>query len=89
MAERERQRIAQSFESYDEAKMRTESRKRSHDHVGQWSSYSINWCDVLNEVETYPDDKIFNFTDIGKRYQLQNSSGDFPQNGGLSLLCIL
>ena len=82
LASRNEQRMGQSFESHTDAEERVKAHKRIHSHVGPWSSYIMDWEACLREVDSYPNDKDINFSNLAKTFKITNSSEKFPDNGG-------
>lgn len=84
---RQKLRMTSSFETKEQAKQRTENKikkgvKRKLDHVGKYDSYTCDFEDCCNEVNNYSDDHIINYSDLARKFNLKNSFGNLPKNGG-------
>ena len=90
LATRQKLRLAQSFETFAEAKERTnkdiEKRalglKRPHDHVGNISLYTWDSEGCLAEVNSYPDDYNINYSYLARKFGVLNSKNETANNGG-------
>ena len=90
LKQRQNERLCQSFEPFPEAKRRVEEtkrkiligQKRKKDHVGNLNNYNFDKENCFEEVNAYSNDADINFTDLGKRFHLEDVNKKFPNNAG-------
>ena len=88
LAQRQKMRLQESFETNSECKTRSEKEeeerrnyKRSQlDHVGDTSKWYLEDC--IEYVSNLPDGSYLYYTDLARNYGIKNENGDFLKNGG-------
>ena len=86
----QRERLDKNYESIQSANERTRNEnelrrqrlKRTHNNVGNTAKYTLDKDDCLAELSKYNVGDDINFTQLGLKYNLKNSSGSTPSNAG-------
>ena len=82
--------MAQSFETFAEAKERTNKDiekqalglKRPHDHVGNINVYTWDSEGCLAEVNSYSDNFNINYSYLARNFGILNRKNEIASNGG-------
>ena len=84
------ERLALSYESKEAAKERTEKmiadeksgKRKPKQHAVDFSKVTWDKDALLKEVQSYPDGKIVNWSDLARKYNITNKKGKVGSNGG-------
>ena len=74
-----------SFESKEEAAERTRQQKREGEQkspVGKFANMEWDKEGMKDEVNGYADETLVNWSELARRFQIKNKSGELAQNGG-------
>ena len=73
-----------AFESKDDAKMQSEmnSRLKKRNPVGNVDNREFEREKMKEEVESYPDGIVVNWSDLASRHNITNTKGELAKNGG-------
>ena len=85
MRARQRERLAVAFESIeDKTKRKNEkvSGAAKKSSVGNFDKMNWDKEAMKEEVLSYADDKVVNWSEIARYYNIRNSNGAIAQNGG-------
>ncbi len=84
MAAAQRSRLAMVFESKEASRQRnminTTTKKRSP--VGKLDNKIFEREKLKEEVESYPNGMVVNWSDLARRHNIQNTKGELAKNGG-------
>ena len=84
LAATERARLAMAFESKQVARQRkqmaTVTKKRNP--VGNLDNIAFEKEKMKQEVESYPDGMVVNWSHLAQRYNIKNTKGELAKNGG-------
>ena len=76
------------FESFDEAKQRHEIKKQTvttttkKSPVGRIENMEWDKESLMEEVSGYEDDLPVNWSELARKFQVRNKSGELARNGG-------
>ena len=86
LAARQRERLAMCFESYEEAKRRCEISQRAENEkrspIGNFENMQWDKQALLEEVNSYADGTVINWSALARQYQVKNKNGELAKNGG-------
>ena len=81
---RKRERLAMCFESFEEAKIRNETKleQNKKSPVGKFENMHWDKQAMVEEVNSYTNDTLVNWSELARRYEVKNKSGELAKNGG-------
>lgn len=86
LAARQRERLAMCFESYEEAKRRCETSQKAENEkrspIGNFENMQWDKQALLEEVNSYADGTVNNWSALARQYQVKNKNGEVAKNGG-------
>ena len=86
LAARQRERLAMCFESYEEAKRRCETSQKAENEkrspIGNFETMQWDKQALLEEVNSYADGTVINWSALARQYQVKNKNGELAKNGG-------
>ena len=86
LAARQRERLAMCFESYEEAKRRCETSQKAGNEkrspIGNFENMQWDKQALLEEVNSYADGTVINWSALARQYQVKNKNGELAKNGG-------
>ena len=86
LAARQRERLAMCFESYEEAKRRCETSQKAENEkrspIGNFKNMQWDKQALLEEVNSYADGTVINWSALARQYQVKNKNGELAKNGG-------
>ena len=82
----QRERLAMAFERKEEAIQQHQSEKlkgkKKKSPVGKFDKMEWDREAMKDEVLGYSDETLVNWSGLGRRYEIKNTSGQLAQNGG-------
>ena len=84
MAAAQRSRLAMEFESKEASRQRNEinTTTKKRNPVGKLDNKIFEREKIKEEVESYPDGMVVNWSDLARRHNIQNTKGELAKNGG-------
>ena len=80
LAARQRERLAMCFESYEEAKRRCETSQKAGNEkrspIGNFENMQWDKQALLEEVNSYADGTVINWSALARQYQVKNKNGE-------------
>ena len=73
------------FESKGDAAERTKEQKqqgKQKSPVGKFANMEWDKQGMKDEVNSYGDDTLVNWSELARRFQIKNKTGELAQNGG-------
>ena len=74
------------FESYEEAKRRCETSQKAENEkrspIGNFENMQWDKQALLEEVNSYADGTVINWSALARQYQVKNKNGELAKNGG-------
>lgn len=73
-----------AFESVEDAKRRTNmaAGAKKRNPVGNLDNKNFDRDQMRKEVENYPDEMVVNWSDLARKYNIENTQGEIAKNGG-------